>query len=231
LYNEACALALDGEFARALGALTEAIDSGFFDLAQIETDGDLDNLRGLPDFQGIVGRLERRTILAMIAASQPFPFDFRLGDLDGKTTRLADFQGKVLVVAFWGTWSSPGRKLVPHLADLYGRFHDKGLEVVGLAYENEPGDAPIKAVRAFAREHGIVYPCLVGDEATRNQVTDFAGYPTTLVIDRAGKVRLRLNGYQPLSSLETAATYFLGETAESPPKAKGPAGDNTAASR
>ena len=75
-----------------------------------------------------------------VAGTKPTPFPFALKDLDGKPVTAADFRGKVLVVDFWGTWCPPCRKQVPNLVELDKRFHDKGLAVVGLTYENEQGD-------------------------------------------------------------------------------------------
>jgi thiol-disulfide isomerase/thioredoxin len=211
LYNEACTLALYGEGARAVQTLAESIEVGFDEIAHIERDTDLDPLRNRPDFQDLMQRLELRRVLALMAASKPFAFQFRLNDTDNKPTALADLKGNVTVVAFWGTWCAPCRKEVPHLNELYKRYHERGLAVVGLNYENEEGDEARKVVRAFVKENGIAFPCLIGDEATQNQVPRFEGYPTTLFLDRAGKVRLTLPGYQPLSALETAAAALLAE--------------------
>jgi len=211
LYNEACTFAIVGESDRAVAALADSIDAGFLDLAHIEADPELDTLRRLPDYRFVTGRLERRLVLSNLASTKPYPLRFALKDLDGKAVSPGDFRGKVVVVDFWGTWCAPCRKQVPNLVELHKRYKDKGLAVVGLAYENEQGEAARKVVRAFAGEAGIGYPCLIGDDATQAQVLGFAGYPTTLFLDRAGNVRLRLSGYQPLSTLEIAAATLLGE--------------------
>lgn len=219
LYNEACTFAIDGESGRAIAALAESIDAGFVDIAHIEVDPELDTLRRVPEFQLITRRLEKRIVLAMLAGTKPTPFPFALNDLDGKPVTADDFRGKVLVVDFWGTWCPPCRKQVPNLVALDKRFHDRGLAVVGLTYENEQGDEARKVVRAFAREVGLTYPCLIGTEAVQNQVPAFAGFPTTLFLDRSGKIRLRFSGYQPLSTFEIAAEALLGE-----PQGKGQEG-------
>ena len=48
----------------------------------------------------------------------------------------------------------------------------------------------------------INYVCLVGDADTQQQIPDFQGFPTTLLIDREGKVRVKLVGYHPYEQLD-----------------------------
>ncbi len=213
LYNEACTLAINGESARAISGLSDAIDAGFHDIAHIEGDPELDSIRRFPEFQQVTRRLEKRLILAMLASSKPIRFTLEpLKDLDGKAVSLADYRGKILVVDFWGTWCPPCRKQVPNLIELDRILRDKGVTILGLAYENAQGDEARKAVNAFNKEAGVKYPCLLGTEAIQNQIPNFLGYPTTLFLDRSGTVRLRFSGYQPLSTLEIAAEVLLDES-------------------
>ena len=226
LYNEARSLALRGESARALRALSDALNAGFEGLEHIDADDDLNTLRKLPEFQALLRRLEHRRVVAMLAASRRYPFDVRLKTLDDKPFHLADLHGKVTVVQFWGPWCSPSRKILPHLTALYQRYRERGLEVVALSYQNQEPDEARKTLETYVRETKLPYPCLIGDEATRTQVPGFPGYPTTLFIDRAGKVRLTLPGYQPYSALESAALALLGEeNAEQTPKVTKPSSD------
>jgi thiol-disulfide isomerase/thioredoxin len=216
LYNEACTLALNGESTRAVVSLAEAFDAGFARVDLLDSDPDLDPLRRLPEFQALQRAAERRYVEAQFAATKPYPLDFRLPDLDGKPVALADVKGDLTIVDFWGTWCPPCRKLTAHLADLATRDRNRGLRVVGLTYEPAPGDAARQAIRTFVGENKITYPCLLGDAATRAKVPRFQGYPTTLFLDRTGKVRLQTTGYQTMLTLETIVNVLL---VESPPGA------------
>ena len=68
-----------------------------------------------------------------------------------------------------------------------------------------------KTVNDFIAANKIPYPCLVNDETIESKIPEFEGYPTTLFLDRAGKVRLKLMGYQPLARLEAIAATLLAE--------------------
>ncbi len=120
------------------------------------------------------------------------PFQFTHRDLESKPVSLSDYKGKVVLVDFWGTWCGPCKQTIPHLIDLDKNRKSKGLQVVGLDYEKEIKDESKarEVVKAFAKEVGMTYPCLFTDDATIQQIPDFKGFPTFVIVDRAGKVRL-----------------------------------------
>ena len=91
---------------------------------------------------------------------------------------------------------------------------DKGFQIIGLNYERGGSDeANLKLATDYAAKEGINYPCLMGDEATRDQVPDFQGFPTTLFIDKAGKVRMKAVGLHEYAFLEAVVNELLAEEA------------------
>ena len=126
-----------------------------------------------------------------LAENEPFGFSFALPDTKGDVISLDDFKGKVVIVDIWGTWCLPCRKEVPHFIALRHEYSDEGLEVVGINYERGPESEWIGKIESFVAENGITYPCVIGDDMTRDMVPEFSGYPTTLFIDRTGVVRLK----------------------------------------
>lgn len=73
-------------------------------------------------------------------------YDFEFVDTEGKTVRLSDFRGRLVLVDFWASWCGPCRKSNPFMLALYEEFKDKGLEVVSVSVDVDE-DAWLKAVK------------------------------------------------------------------------------------
>ena len=152
-------------------------------------------------------------VAAQVEATETFPFDFKLTSFDGEEVALADFEGKLLIVDFWGTWCPPCRMEIPHFVELQ-ETRGEDVAIVGINIEDPSGAAvDFESAKAsyekFVATQPINYPCLAGDRATVEQVPEFQGYPTTLFLDSSGRVRLKLTGYHPLPMLEAAVDYLL----------------------
>ena len=132
-------------------------------------------------------------------------FQFRFPDLAGTPVALSDerFRGKVVVVNIFGSWCPNCNDEAPLLAAWDRKYRDRGLEIVGLAYEftgNAGRDREM--VRRFAKHYGITYPLLlagVSDKkkasATLPDLTRVIAYPTSLFIGRDGKVKKIYSGF------------------------------------
>lgn len=115
---------------------------------------------------------------------------FALKDIKGRTARLSDYKGKVLLVNFWATWCAPCQAEMPDLVRLQKEYQARGLQIIGVTY---PPERP-SAVRRVARQFKLNYPVLFGTDA----MTDAYGIgeilPVTVVVDRDGKIRGRILG-------------------------------------
>jgi len=132
-----------------------------------------------------------------VQIAKPAP-DFTLHDTDGKTVRLGDFKGKVIILNFWSTTCVPCVAEMPGLNTLYRDLKGSGLTVLGISL-----DRSIKPVRELADRQHIVYPLLM-DSLQEVYFDTYAlfGQPVSIVIDRAGSVREKLLGQVDWSSAQ-----------------------------
>lgn len=217
-YFAGCALAQEGKIQDAFAALDVAFQKDFNDLQQLTSDPKLEKLRASEDYptklaawQAALTARVRSEIADQLATHKSFPFDFDVIDVNGMAHKLSDYKGKVLVVDIWGTWCPPCRAEIPSFVKLQATYGEKGFQMIGLNYEGDNSETSAEKVRKFIQEHGINYPCALGTDAIRDQVPDFEGYPTTLFIDRQGRVRLKVVGLHPYEFLEAVVTTLLDE--------------------
>jgi thiol-disulfide isomerase/thioredoxin len=123
---------------------------------------------------------------------------WELKDLEGKVVRSADFKGKVVVLNFWATWCPPCRKELPDFVALQKEYGSRGLTFVGVALDEEGASV----VKPFAKEAGISYPLVIGDEKVVQAYENVEMYPTTYVIDRNGNVVSRHIGSLTKAEME-----------------------------
>jgi len=220
VFNKARALGLQGNTADAIAALRRAYDFGFDQFPGLGKDPFFAAIAENAEFTELIDEMTeklreqfRESAREEIAQSPEIEFDFELPDMENNPVKLADFAGKVLIVDFWGTWCPPCRMEIPHFIELKEKFKDD-LEIVGISYENGDEAEKVKLVSDFVAENGVNYPCVMGDEATQ-QAVQITGFPTTLFIDRDGKVRLKIVGYHPYLKLESYVAELIDEGKES----------------
>lgn len=112
-------------------------------------------------------------------------------DADGAEHRLADWQGKVVLLNFWATWCAPCRKEMPTLDRLQAELGGPDFEVVALSMDR----AGPEQVKKFFAETGVKHLALNIDVSAKAMFTLGApGLPMTLLIDRKGGEIGRLIG-------------------------------------
>lgn len=120
--------------------------------------------------------------------------DFTLGDMQGSKITLSGLRGKVVIVEFWATWCPPCRESVPELNEVYEKYKGKNFELLGISVD-KGGDA-LSSVRAFVKEHAVLYPVLL-DDRNVNSSFGVGSIPVMFVIDKEGKVVKRHTGFIP----------------------------------
>ncbi|HKV41130.1 MAG TPA: TlpA disulfide reductase family protein [Blastocatellia bacterium] len=151
------------------------------------------------------------TALAASAA----PPDFVIPSVDGRTFKLSEYRGKVLVMDFWATWCPPCRAETPHLASIAREYGSQGVEVVGLHIDDR-GRSSLDTIRTFVKEYKINYTVGL---ATDEMFVDYLGreddtIPQTLVFGRDGNVIAHFIGFDEdhAQALEDAVKRGLGRS-------------------
>lgn len=132
-------------------------------------------------------------------------FEFEFPDLEGKLVSNRDerFKGEVLIVNVYGTWCPNCNDEAPFLVELYRKYHNRGLEIVGLANEiSDDFDKNRVMVEHFIKRHDIPWIQLIMGRADKEKtaralkdLTGIAAYPTTIFIDRNGRIQKIHTGF------------------------------------
>lgn len=138
--------------------------------------------------------------------------DFQATDINGKSLQLSAFKGKYVLLDFWASWCVPCRASNPHMKELYHRYHDKGLEIIGVSDDDF---APEKWKAAVTKDGvGIWHNVLRGYDKSlapgAENPKDISGkfgihvLPTKILIDPNGKIIGRFTGTDDEVSLDAA---------------------------
>lgn len=110
--------------------------------------------------------------------------------IDGKPLNIANEKGNVVFLNVWATWCGPCRFETPELQALQNQYAASGLKVIGVSVDE--GDSA--AVKGFVTEQKITYPIAVDPEGRIANLVQTTVLPTSLLIDRNGKIVWRQVG-------------------------------------
>jgi thiol-disulfide isomerase/thioredoxin len=103
-----------------------------------------------------------------------------------------DFKGKVTVVDLWATWCGPCVEEIPIYNQLYDAFKGDDVALVGIAVQS-----PRRDIQSKVRQLGIKYPVLIGDDEALQAFGRILGFPTTVVMNKEGKIYKQYMGAVP----------------------------------
>ncbi|MEX2306916.1 MAG: TlpA disulfide reductase family protein [Pirellulales bacterium] len=121
--------------------------------------------------------------------SAPRSISLRVAGVEGYDETLARLRGKVVLVDFWATWCAPCIEQFPHTVALEGKYHDRGLAVVGVSL-NEPDEEP--QVREFLARHEADFENLLSEYGSGVAAIKAFGLPGPIpcyrLYDRSGEL-------------------------------------------
>lgn len=142
-------------------------------------------------FLALIGHL----LLVPVAAGElqsvppaPAPV-LSLADLQGRPLDLSALRGKVVLINFWATYCKPCREEMPSLDRLRSRLGPGGFEVIGVDVAEDAD-----TVRRFLATTSVGFPLTLDPEGAVMGRWKAIALPTTIVVDRRGRIRARLTG-------------------------------------
>ncbi|HCY36932.1 MAG: hypothetical protein DKM50_09625 [Candidatus Margulisiibacteriota bacterium] len=107
----------------------------------------------------------------------------------GKQNVGALISGKAAIINIWATWCPPCRAEIPDLVEVYNKYKNKNVVIVGISVDSDSS-----SVKAFVKENKITYPLLM-DDGSISEEFGVRGIPTTLFVNRKGRVVNKKVGY------------------------------------
>jgi peroxiredoxin len=127
--------------------------------------------------------------------------DFTLKTFQGATVQMKKLRGKIVLLSFWASWCGPCRHEMPVIEKLSHQYRDQGFLVFGVNDEDRD------TIRDYIKENGYSFPTLVDEEQEALKLYHVGAIPTTVVIDREGKIA----SYQVGMSSETELRAILNK--------------------
>jgi thiol-disulfide isomerase/thioredoxin len=128
---------------------------------------------------------------ASIAPGAPAPA-FQLHSAASTDLSLSDLKGQVVLINFWASWCGPCRQEMPVLEQLYKKYKGAGFTLLGVNVEPKSADA-----EGFLKATPVSFPILFDPDSKVSRLYEVSGMPSTVILDRTGKVRYIHHGYKP----------------------------------
>lgn len=118
--------------------------------------------------------------------------DFTLKSHEGENLRLSEYRGNVVLINFWASWCGPCRQEMPVLSELHDKYQALGFTVLGVNVESDSGKA-----RKLLKDLPVSFPVVFDNDSVVSKQYDVVAMPSTVLVDRDGKMRYLHKGYKP----------------------------------
>jgi len=152
----------------------------------------LSRLNQLRALRGAIVLIAACAAMSASATLTPGPApDFTLRSVAGSNLRLKEQRGQVVLINFWATWCGPCREEMPHLNRLYEKYRASGFVLLGISVDDDVHNAVGTSSRL-----GLRFPVLLDTDKAVSRLYDLNTMPSTVLIDRDGRVRYIHLGYK-----------------------------------
>lgn len=148
-------------------------------------------------------RRSGRNHVDAVSGLRPAP-DLSVIDLNGDALHMSNYKGKVVLVNFWAAWCTPCAEEVPQFIALQKKYHDQGLQVIGVSVEDDASE-----LRAFYHKYQMNYPVVPSDLKIADGFGGVLGLPTTFMIGKDNLIHGKHNGATDFSALEQEVVALL----------------------
>jgi len=133
--------------------------------------------------------------------------DFTATLTSGDTFQLSDYHGQVIVMNIWATWCTPCHDETPDFVDLFNKYKDQGLTILGVSID-EQGKS---VVEPFMNKYNVNYPMIIDDGTIMDKYGPTMGIPTNYIIDKQGNLRYFSVGALTQKELKPKLVKLLNE--------------------
>jgi peroxiredoxin len=129
-------------------------------------------------------QLDRQSARLYPAQKEAKARNFEVTLINGENFKLSEHEGKVVLLNIWATWCAPCREEVPDFVELYDRYRDQGLEIIGVSIDKQ-GES---VVIPFMEKYEVNYPIVIDRGTIMDKYGPTMGIPTTYIIGREGNL-------------------------------------------
>ena len=128
--------------------------------------------------------------------------DFKFKLLDGSEDSILKNRGKVILLNFWAIWCHPCKIEMPDIEELKSMMKNEDFRVLTVNY----GDSPQK-VRNYFDKNSYTFDVILDYDKKFSEIMRITGLPTTVIIDKNGKIRGKIMGPKAWKSHEMVQMF------------------------
>ncbi|MUK87233.1 thiol-disulfide oxidoreductase ResA [Ornithinibacillus sp. L9] len=155
----------------------------------------------------LVSNMDKDNTIYRVGDQAP---DFQLEQINHnneiETIRLSDYEGKGVMLNFWGTWCPPCEAEMPYMQELYPKYKEKGIEIIAV----DLNDTRLN-VKQFIDKYELTFPVPFDNKGVVSDLYKIGPMPTTYFISPDGEIVEKVEGGLTLEKLEGYFQEILPE--------------------